>query len=108
MANDKSFYPKWTDAPPESGTYRSIFKWGDPDEFKHPNQRLYKMIKEKLQMADSDFYEKKSQGEEKVNIDKPAKLSDEHINMFTSFVGKENIQAVIFPSPLNTLLSEAG
>lgn len=93
MANDKSFYPKWTDAPPEQGTYRSIFKWGDPDEFKHPNQRLYEMIKEKFQMADSDFYEKKSQGKEKVNIDKPVKLSDEHINMFTSFVGKENVSS---------------
>ncbi|MDX2440762.1 MAG: FAD-binding oxidoreductase [Desulfobacterales bacterium] len=93
MPDTKSFYPKWTDAPPEQGTYRSIFKWGDPEEFKHPNQRLYEMIKEKFQMANSDFYEKKREGKEKVNIDKPVKLSDEHINMFTSFVGKENVSS---------------
>jgi len=91
MANKKNFFPKWTDAPPEPGTYRSIFKWGDPGKFKHPNQRLYEMMKEKFQMVDSDFYEKKSQGEKKVNIDKPVKLSGEHINMLTSFVGKENV-----------------
>jgi alkyldihydroxyacetonephosphate synthase len=93
MPDTKKFYPKWTDASPEPGTYRSIFKWGDPNEFKHPNQRLYEMIKEKVQMADSDFYEKKSQGKEKVNIDKPVNLSKEHINMFTSFVGKENVSS---------------
>ncbi len=93
MPDTKSFYPKWTDAPPEQGTYRSIFKWGDPEEFKHPNQRLYEMIKEKFQMADSDFYEKKNQGKENVKIDKPVKLSGEHINMFTSFVGKENVSS---------------
>jgi len=40
-------------------------------------------------MADSDFYEKKRQGKEKVNIDKPVKLSGKHIDMFTSFVGKK-------------------
>ncbi|MEA3437696.1 MAG: FAD-binding oxidoreductase, partial [Thermodesulfobacteriota bacterium] len=93
MPDTKSFYPKWTDEPTKPGTYRSIFKWGDPDEFKHPNQRLYEMIKEKFQMADSDFYEKKSQGKEKVNIDNPVKLSSEQINMFTSFVGKENVSS---------------
>jgi len=93
MRNVKSFYPDWANLPPEPGTYRSIFKWGDPDEFKHPNRRLYEMIKEKFQMADSDFYEKKSQGKEKVNINKPVKLSGEHINMFTSFVGKENVSS---------------
>ena len=93
MDNDKSFYPKWTDEPPEQGTYRSIFKWGDPDKFKHPNQRLYEMVKEKFQMSDSDFNEKKSQGQEKVNIDKQVKLSGEHINIFTSFVGKENVSS---------------
>ena len=93
MASKKSFYPKWTDTPPESGTYRSIFKWGDPDKFLHPNQRLYEMIKEKFQMADTDFYKKKNQGKEKVSIDKLVKLSKEHINTLTSFVGKENVSS---------------
>jgi len=93
MPDTKRFYPKWTDTPPEPGTYRSIFKWGDPDRFLHPNQRLYEMIKEKFQMADTDFYEKKNQGKEKVSINRPVKLSKEHINTLTSFVGKENVSS---------------
>ncbi|MDY6789680.1 MAG: FAD-binding oxidoreductase [Thermodesulfobacteriota bacterium] len=93
MANDTRFCPKWTDAPPEPGTYRSIFKWGEPDKFKHPNQRLFEMIKEKFQMADSDFHEPKSQGEKKVDIDQPIKLSGQHINRFAAFVGKENVSS---------------
>lgn len=93
MSDSKSFYPKWTDTPPEPGTYRSIFKWGDPNRFKHPNQRLYEMIKEKFHMADTDFYEKKNQGNKKVRIDKPVMLDQGHINALTSFVGKENLSS---------------
>ena len=93
MPDSKNFYPKWTAAPPEPGTYRSIFKWGDPNKFKHPNRKLYEMIKEKFQMADSDFFERKSRGDKKVNIDRQVKLSAGHIDMFTSFVGKENVSS---------------
>ena len=39
-------------------TFRSIFKWGAPDRFKHPNARLFAMLKDKLEMTDADFTER--------------------------------------------------
>ncbi len=91
MRDAKSFYPDWVNSSPEHGTYRSIFKWGDPDRFKHPNPRLYEMIKEKFQMTDSDFQKRKKEGNEKVSLGRPVRLSNEHIEMFIDFVGKDNV-----------------
>ncbi|MBF0118683.1 MAG: FAD-binding oxidoreductase [Desulfobacterales bacterium] len=87
---DTGFYPKWTERAPEKGTYRSILKWGDPNEFKHPNSRLYKMMKEKLNMTDDDFKEKQKEGNEPVSYDIPIKLSKYQIDQFKDFVGEEN------------------
>ena len=36
MAKTK-FVPSWYTQPTPAGTYRSLFKWGDPAGFKHPN-----------------------------------------------------------------------
>ncbi len=47
--------PGWIDIPPKDGSYRSIFKWGDPAEFKHPSSGFLKIIKEKLGLTDADF-----------------------------------------------------
>ena len=55
---------------PPVGTYRSIFKWGDPNEFKHPNSKLYKLIKETFNMTDDDFKSPKT-GLDKVSFNKP-------------------------------------
>ena len=42
----KIFEPAWRDSVPVEKSYRSIFKWGAPDIFKHPNQKLYNVFKE--------------------------------------------------------------
>jgi len=91
MRNSKNFYPDWINAPPKPGTYRSIFKWGDPDGFKHPNRRLYEMMRERFQMTDSDFYERKKEGNKQVFLNQPVKLSGDQINRLFDFVGKENV-----------------
>ena len=75
----RNFTPKWTKTAPGKGTYRSIFKWGAPEGFKHPNRRLYEMIKEKFGMTDEDFKKKTSEGNEKVQCKNKGKLSAEQI-----------------------------
>jgi len=40
MSKNSDFQPRWTSDPPPAGSYRSIFKWGDPAVFKHPNKML--------------------------------------------------------------------
>lgn len=32
----KGFEPKWLLTPAPEGSYRSIFRWGDPEFFKYP------------------------------------------------------------------------
>lgn len=85
------FLPDWTDEAPRAGTYRSIFKWGDPYGFKHPNNRLYKMIKDVFQLTDNDFRERTEEGNEIVTCDSPIRLSAEQINRFEDIVGRGNV-----------------
>ena len=51
----KGFEPKWLLTPAPEGSYRSIFRWGDPEFFKYPKESLYKMMKETFHMTDADF-----------------------------------------------------
>ncbi|MFD3158577.1 FAD-binding oxidoreductase [Haloimpatiens sp. FM7330] len=90
--NENEFIPKWNNEKPLEGTYRSILKWGDPNEFKHPNIKLYKLMKEKFKMTDEDFKQPKNLGLEKVEYDIPIKLTDENIQVFKDIVGEENVK----------------
>ncbi|RJP67109.1 MAG: FAD-binding oxidoreductase [Candidatus Abyssobacteria bacterium SURF_17] len=93
MSEKTSFYPDWTSEPPRPGTYRSIFKWGDPSAFKHPNRRLYVLLKEQFQMSDADFKQKQHEGNEPVRCEIPSRLTAEQVNAFRGIVGQENVAA---------------
>ena len=88
--NDK-FVPPWAHDPPEKGTYRSIFKWGAQDKFKHPNLRLYNMLKERLNLTDDDFRDKKDFGNKPVKLDRPVSINQEITDLFTEISGRENV-----------------
>ncbi len=90
MKNNK-FTPDWINEAPKPGTYRSIFKYGAPNAFKHPNQKLYEELKNHFHLTDNDFKEKVSTGNQKVNLSVKPALSDEQINKFVAISGKENI-----------------
>lgn len=51
----KEFEPAWVKEPAPKDSYRSVFRWGDPDFVKYPKESLYKMMKEKFGMTDEDF-----------------------------------------------------
>ncbi|MBF0259952.1 MAG: FAD-binding oxidoreductase [Desulfamplus sp.] len=88
---NRDFYPKWNETPPTSGTYRSIFKWGAPDQFKHPNRRLFQMIKETFAMTDADFKNRMKEGNEPVKCAVPVKLSSDQIAVFKNIAGESNV-----------------
>lgn len=90
MAKD-TFYPDFSEQPPEKKSYRSIFKWGAPDGFKHPNARLYAMMKDVFSMTDDDFREKKDEGREEVECRSSISLQKKHITKMKSIVGEDNI-----------------
>ena len=88
MKKEKKFTPDWRHTPPKPGSARAIFKWGDPNGFKHPNARLYAAVKEKFQMTDKDFIRRQEEG------DKPAVCKDEpnlearQIEWFRNLLGR--------------------
>jgi alkyldihydroxyacetonephosphate synthase len=93
MSEKNEFMPDWTEEAPQKGTYRSIFKWGAPDGFKHPNQRLFAMMKNIFGMTDDDFIEKSKEGHDRVKCSQKIKLSRAQISAVQKIVGPENVSA---------------
>lgn len=86
------FVPDWFEEAPPEKSYRSIFKWGDPHEFKHPNPRLYELMKSTFHMTDEDFQHKEKAGLDKVSYSIPISLTQEQIAHFKRIVGEENVR----------------
>lgn len=91
MTKHKGFIPDWTETAAPAGSYRSIFKWGAQDEFKHPSDEWYEMMKEEFGMTDSDFKVKKLEGMEQVAVTQKIRIGREDIRAFEAIVGKENV-----------------
>jgi alkyldihydroxyacetonephosphate synthase len=93
MAKDKNgFVPEWYHEKAPDGSYRSILKWGDPNEFKAPNRKLYALMKEVFHMTDDDFKTKRKMGLEKADFEAPVNLDEEHLEAFRGIVGAENVK----------------
>ncbi|MFZ5351713.1 MAG: FAD-binding oxidoreductase [Bacillota bacterium] len=96
MSKHKSYKrepePKWYREVPPKDSYRSILKWGAMDEFKNPNERLYRLMKETFKMTDDDFKTPQKMGLEKVQHNKPINLKPEQIEVFKRIVGEENVK----------------
>ncbi len=92
MAKKDEFYPRWFEGVCPERSYRSIFKWGAKDSFKHPNKRLYRLMKETFNMTDEDFKTQKNMGLEEVSYNNPIKLKSRQIDDFREIVGAENVK----------------
>ena len=88
----KNFKPEWEQVPPPPASFRSILKWGDPNEFKEPNERLFTFMKGELGLTDADFQRKGADGHEVVpeTLATPP-LEPEHVAFFESVCGKDNV-----------------
>jgi alkyldihydroxyacetonephosphate synthase len=91
LMTSKNFQPDWTEKSPDSGTYRSIFKYGDPQHFKHPSAAWYKMMKQDFHLSDADFARKGKEGREAVVLSRPVTLKSHQIEALQVIVGKENV-----------------
>ncbi len=88
----KIIEPAWRESAPVEKSYRSIFKWGAPEGFKHPNHKLFEEIKNQFHLDDSHFASEKSNGDEIVSFKKPVKLKKEQVAKLEKIAGKENTQ----------------
>jgi alkyldihydroxyacetonephosphate synthase len=86
------YTPPWTESPPPPGTYRALLKWGDPNEFKHPNWRLYELLKQALDMTDDDFRARTNTGETLVRVGRPCGLGADVLAGLAAIVGGENVK----------------
>ncbi|MDO7977584.1 FAD-binding oxidoreductase [Oceanotoga teriensis] len=92
----KGFEPNWYINKPPENSYRSIFKWGEWDEFKHPNEKLYELMKKTFNMTDNDFIEPKNLGLDDVKYDGEIKLTKENINKIKTIVGEDNVNEDVY------------
>ncbi|MDD5881298.1 FAD-binding oxidoreductase [Stecheria intestinalis] len=94
----QGFEPKWVKEAAPADSYRSIFRWGDPEFVKYPKESLYKLIKETFRMTDEDFSQYDgSIGMEKVKLDQPSKISAEDLKALQEIVGEENVTTEDYP-----------
>lgn len=92
MKREKPFKPSWSEEAPPPGSYRSIFKWGDPEGFKHPNRALYRMMKEEFALTDDDFRQKIDEGRETVDLEgRESRVDPQHREAMAAIVGAENV-----------------
>ena len=90
-SQNKKFLPAWSDEAPPAGSYRSIFKLGAPQRFKHPSDAWYDMLKDQLDMHDEDFQQKSPEGRRPVALREKPRLSTTQIDHFAAIVGRENV-----------------
>lgn len=91
-----SFTPPWYEGIAPEGSYRRLFKWGDPVQFKHPNRGLYRLLKGSFGLSDDDFKEPRNLGLEKLDQDVPVRLEQEHIAQIQAVVGSENTSTAVY------------
>ncbi len=83
--------PRWYEGGLPENSYRSLFKWGDAREFKHPNDRLFSFIKTTFGMDDADFLQPSEMGLEPLEGDWPVKISPAQLEHIRRIVGEENV-----------------
>ncbi|MGE9882960.1 FAD-binding oxidoreductase [Blautia obeum] len=94
----KGFEPKWIKEAAPKDSYRSIFRWGDPEFVKYPKESLYKMMKEKFKMTDDDFKSYAGDiGMAPVKLDAPCNLEQKHLDAFVEILGKDNVTTKDYP-----------
>lgn len=96
MSKYKDFRPDWENEAPPKNSFRAIMKWGDPKEFKAPNEGLFKYMKEVFHLTDSDFKVKAEEALEPVPEDIPSNLTEVQLMTFRRIVGEENVKIDVF------------
>ncbi|WP_231716261.1 FAD-binding oxidoreductase [Desulfosarcina alkanivorans] len=92
MGASKGAAPNWIETAPAKGSYRSIFKWGDPHAYKHPNAKLVQLLKETFGLGDDHFKVPVSHGNRPVAHGQPSRvITRDHAAAIARIVGDENV-----------------
>ena len=77
----------WYDKEPPKGSYRSIFKWGNPKEYKVPSEGMFDYMMDKLGFTPEFMNGKKNFGLEQVRYDVKSDLTEEEKKNLLEIVG---------------------
>lgn len=89
MTSKDTFKPKWYEGETAPGTYRALFRWNDPNAFKHPNRGFYRLLRDTFGMEDADFVNP-SLALDSFDREIPPRLLKIHLKALTAIVGGEN------------------
>jgi len=91
MASEKNkFIPDWYEGKTPQQSFRSLFKWHDPNQFKHPNQGFTKLLRDTFHLTDKDFSDP-NLCLDLVADNIPSKLSGDVKKSLVKIVGAENV-----------------
>ena len=91
MKKNVDFTPQWLGTAPEKNSFRSILKWGDKQAFKNPSKGFLTVIKQALNLSDTDFITMEKTGNQAVKESLPLNLSQAILADLEKIVGKENL-----------------
>jgi alkyldihydroxyacetonephosphate synthase len=95
MKKNADLTPQWLETAPEKNSFRSILKWGDKQAFKNPSKGFLKVIKQELNLTDTDFITMDKTGNQAVK-ESPLTLSQANLAELEKIVGKENLSIVTY------------
>ncbi|HLO66636.1 MAG TPA: FAD-binding oxidoreductase [Holophaga sp.] len=82
----------WIHEAPPPGSWRSIFKWGDPGEFKHPNARLRALMERTFSLDASAFDAPRRPGLEPVDLPLPPGLPPDLLDELRRILGPGGVE----------------
>ena len=88
--------PNWFSQVTPDGTFRSLFKWGDPAGFKHPNSGLVKLMIETFGLTEEDLKSPQNLGLEKITGEMKIAMSTGQINTLVEICGAENVKTDLY------------
>ena len=75
---------------------RSLFRWGSPGVYKHPNPRLVKLMMDKFQLGPRDLQEPENPGLETFSQEIATGLSTQQQDALTSLLGPEQVSLATY------------
>jgi len=93
----KPFPPPWLEGPPPPGSWRALFRWGDPGQARHPGAGLVRMLKEAFELGDDDFRKPRRTGLEPAAAPAPSRLAPAARAELEAMLGPENVQTDDLP-----------
>lgn len=86
----KAAQPAWVEETPRR-SLRSLFRWGNPSQFKHPNPRLVELIKARFGATDENLSHPDHTGLQEFDVQIPSALGAGQISQLSQIVGSANV-----------------